>query len=156
MTAQAHVPILEPDDSSLEGLISVLSPQGAEEVWLAGHVDLLGSEPQVNRFTQEAAELVFGVIEVHPESPQLTVAPDSDLIVAIFPRDWEPGDTEQPLLAVRVPAGHGSAIEPGVWHSGVIAVDDTPVMAAFRPRTLEDATMVHHLGEPVVLGTAGD
>lgn len=152
MIDPSPVPILEPDDPSLDGLIRVLPPKGGEDVWLAEHLELLGPEPQVNRFQKQGMdEPAFDVIEVHPESPQLTVAPDSDLLVAIFPVGWEPGHAERPLFAVRVPAGSGSVIEPGVWHSGVIAVDETPVMAAFRPRTLEDATDVHHLARPVAL-----
>ncbi len=153
MNTKPSVTVVDADDQRLAGRFRLLAPLGDETSWLEAHREEVGTEPQINRFDKPGtSDPAFGVIEVHPESPQLTVAPEADLLVALYPVGWTPGGSELPDVAVRVPAGYGSIIEPGVWHSGVCALGDTPVMAVFRPRTLEDATEVHHLGQEIAFG----
>jgi len=150
MNMRPSVAVVDADDARLLGRFRLLPLVEDEASWLEEHGPVLGPDPQVNRFDKPGTtDPHFEVIEVHPESPQLTVASDADVLVALYPVGWSPGGSEQPDVAVRVPAGYGSIIEPGVWHSGVCALGDSPVVAVFRARTLEDATEVHHLGQGI-------
>lgn len=137
------VDVVSTQDTQLHGLIALVEPRTTEAAWLEDHTGLLGTEPQVNRFEKTAPDaLAFDTIEVHPQSPQLTVGFEADLVITVFPSGWKPSDSVAAACAVRVPAGWGSIITPGIWHSGVQAVDRTAVMAAFRPGTLPDGTDV--------------
>jgi ureidoglycolate hydrolase len=121
--------------------------------WRALATELIGGpvETRTPRLTPHDRSAV-DLIEVHHASPQLTMLPDADWCLMVFPPGWTPdGDLPGPPTAFRVAAGTLVTVNAGVWHAPVTPAGESPAFVAFREGTLRDGSAVANLNPPLEL-----
>jgi ureidoglycolate lyase len=87
----------------------------------------------------KAAGPALPLIEVHTNSPQLTVSFDSPWVLAALPDGITSSNFDpRQLHAFLVPPLTGVVLRQGLWHGGVAALRDADVLVVFRADVVDD------------------
>ena len=116
------------------------SRDAAVAAWTELAAARYGSPLESRRLSLSAAGPVAGV-EVHPNSPQLTVSFDSEWIIRLLPAGLGPADLPGArFVSFTVPAGMCVILDAGLWHTPILAGAATEVLVIFREGTSEHGT----------------
>jgi hypothetical protein len=134
-------------------IVRIKTPKGdPEELWKAavdGARTHLSADIETRSVEAPAADPVVTALEIHHQSPQLTLSLDAAWILSILVGDVEPQHaTAADLAAFKIPAGTPVLLFATVWHGPVAPLAPTRIEIAFNEGVLE-ATEIVQLAEPI-------
>jgi ureidoglycolate hydrolase len=109
--------------------------------WTAWAEKSYGAPVNPKTISVKAAGPALPLIEVHTNSPQLTVSFESPWVLAVLPDGITKTNFDPRRLRVfLVPPLTGVKLRAGLWHGPVSAVKDTDVLVVFRSDVIDDWT----------------
>jgi ureidoglycolate hydrolase len=100
-----------------------------------------GAPVQQRQVAVKAAGVTLSVIEIHENSPQLTVSFEVPWVLAVLPRDMTSMTFDSlRLQAFQVPPLIGVVLRPNLWHGVVAPVRDAEMLVVFREGRVDDWT----------------
>ena len=107
--------------------------------WAAWAEKSYGAPVNPRTVSVKAAGPGLPFIEVHTNSPQLTVSFESPWVLAVLPDGVTPANFDsRRLTAFRVPPLTGVVLRQGLWHGGVAPLRDADVLVVFRADVIDD------------------
>lgn len=126
------------------------------EHWMAQARALYASEIKALQLALPAREPKLGLIEAHPNSPQLSVTFDGPWILTVVPgiapgshvgRDADVGSAR----AFLVPPNTAVMLREGLWHGPVTSLGATDALVIFREGAVDEWTELDR-PTPLVVG----
>jgi ureidoglycolate hydrolase len=123
-------------------VVPPLPESGREELvaaWTAWAEKTYGAPVNPRTVSVKAAGPSLPFIEVHTNSPQLTVTFESPWVLAVLPEGITSTNFDaHRLQAFRVPPLTGVVLRQGLWHGGVAPLRDAEVLVVFRADVIDD------------------
>jgi ureidoglycolate hydrolase len=118
-------------------------PKGSREelttAWTAWAEKTYGAPVKASINSVKAAGPGLPFIEVHTNSPQLSVSFESHWVLAALPEGVTSANFDaRRLHAFLVPPLTGVVLREGLWHGGIAPLRDADVLVVFRADVVDD------------------
>lgn len=111
------------------------------KAWTAWAAKSYGVPVNPRTVSVKAAGAALPLIEVHTNSPQLTISFESPWVFAVLPDGITPKNFDaRKIHAFLVPPLTGVKLREGLWHGPVSALRNTDVLVVFRADVIDDWT----------------